>query len=497
MATDLIERILSTISRHQMLRAGDRVGVGVSGGADSVALVRILREISEKQGIRLAVLHFNHCLRGADSERDEEFVASLAAGLDLPYFCGREDVAAVARAKHWNLEDAGRRLRYAFFSSFVQEGRIDRAAVAHTADDQAETVLGRILRGTGPRGLAAIYPVNGHVVRPLLEIRRADLREYLGNLSQPWREDASNDDRWRLRSRLRHEVLPILERDIQPAVVNQLARLADMSREDEAFWQALTSATLNALAKRESGRMCIPCADLLNPGGEGGPLSFANLPQEARLAVTRRLIRGMVEELRGHCRQWTGDHVERVVQLAASGSSGSRLELPGVVVERSFGSLRFSLAAAETEGFVARDSRSKSASSCEFLHAVELGGAGDSTVVAVPEIRRRFHLKVVDWHLLQRDTDRDKAALDRDLLDSPLVLRNWRPGDSFRPKGRRSSRKLKQFLRMKRIAVSDRSGWPVLTSANMLVWTRGLPVAAEFAPRAATRAGVIIAEETF
>ena len=126
MATDLIERILSTISRHQMLRAGDRVGVGVSGGADSVALVRILREISEKQGIRLAVLHFNHCLRGPDSERDEEFVASLAADLDLPYFCGREDVAAVARAKHWNLEDAGRRLRYAFFSSFVQEGRIDR-----------------------------------------------------------------------------------------------------------------------------------------------------------------------------------------------------------------------------------------------------------------------------------------------------------------------------------------------------------------------------------
>jgi tRNA(Ile)-lysidine synthase len=496
-ATELIQRIRSTISRHQMLRAGDRVGVGVSGGADSVTLLRILQELSEQQGIRLAVLHFNHGLRGADSESDERFVASLAADFHLPYFCGREDVAATARAKHWNLEDAGRRLRYSFFGSLVREGHINRVAVAHTADDQAETVLGRILRGTGPKGLAAIYPVNGHVVRPLLEVRRAELREYLGHLGQPWREDASNYDRSRLRARLRHEVLPVLERDIQPAVVNQLVRLAEMSREDEAFWQALTGARLNALVERESWRVCIDCADLLNPFAEGGPLSLTNLSQEACLAVTRRLIRGIVEELQGHCRQWTSNHVERVVQLAASGLSGSRLELPGVVVERSFNSLRFSLAGAETKRLMAGGSRSNLDISRGFLHLVELGGAGDSTVVAVPEIRRRFLLKVVDWHLLQRDTDRDKTALDRDLLDSPLVLRNWRPGDSFRPKGRRSSRKLKQFLRMKRVAVSDREGWPVLTSANMLVWTRGLPVAADFAPRATTRAGVIIAEETF
>jgi tRNA(Ile)-lysidine synthase len=102
---------------------------------------------------------------------------------------------------------------------------------------------------------------------------------------------------------------------------------------------------------------------------------------------------------------------------------------------------------------------------------------------------------VVDWQVWRSDTDLDKVAIDRDLLDLPLVLRNWRPGDSFRPKGRRSSRKLKQFLRMKRVAVSDRDGWPVLTSGNMLVWTRGLPVADEFAPRPATRAGVIISEE--
>ena len=214
------------------------------------------------------------------------------------------------------------------------------------------------------------------------------------------------------------------------------------------------------------------------------------------MAVTQRLIRGIVEELRGHCRQWTADHVARVVCLAATGSSGSRLELPGAIVERSFDWLCFGPA---DESRRSHDERSEVSSpgSPLFSRLVEIGNPGDSTVVAVPEIGRRFHLKVVDWHLFGRDTEGDKAALDRDLLDLPLVLRNWHPGDSFRPKGRRSSRKLKHFLRMKHVAVPDREGWPVLTSANRLVWTRGLPVAADFAPHSATRAGVVIAEEKF
>src|SRR5205807_7993957 len=247
MSIDLIQRILVTISRHRMLQAGDRVGIGVSGGSDSVALLRILQGLSGQQGIQLAVLHFNHGLRGVDSEGDEQFVAALAAHSGLPFFSARDDVAGVARARRWNLEDAARRLRYGFFGAVVKDRRIDRVAVAHTADDQAETVLARVLRGTGPAGLAAVYPVKGHALRPLLGVRRADLREYLNNLGQPWREDTSSQDRSRLRSRLRYEVLPILEREIQPAIVDHLGRLAAMSREDEVFWRVLTSARLDAL----------------------------------------------------------------------------------------------------------------------------------------------------------------------------------------------------------------------------------------------------------
>jgi tRNA(Ile)-lysidine synthetase-like protein len=167
-----------------------------------------------------------------------------------------------------------------------------------------------------------------------------------------------------------------------------------------------------------------------------------------------------------------------------------------VIVERSFDWLWFYPADTKTRKGSA-SSNVSSSDSAAFSCLVELGNPGESTVVAVPEIKSRFHLKVVDWHPLRSDTEVDKAILDRDLLHPPLVLRNWYPGDSFQPKGRRSSRKLKQFFRMKRVAVLDREGWPVLTSADKLVWTRGLPVAAQFAPRPATRAGVIIAEEKF
>src|SRR5580704_3109561 len=183
MRSELHNRVLEAIARHGMFRPGDRVGVAVSGGADSVALLRLLVDLRAELGVFLTVLHFNHQLRGAESDADEAFVAALAAQLGIEFVGGREDVAAAAREHRWNLEDAARRLRYAFFrSALIGPGgaaRLTRVAVAHSADDQAETVLARLVRGTGPAGLAAIYPVMDFVVRPLLEIRRGELREYL------------------------------------------------------------------------------------------------------------------------------------------------------------------------------------------------------------------------------------------------------------------------------------------------------------------------------
>ncbi len=489
MQADLAQWVVRAIQHHRMSRPGDRIGVAVSGGADSVALLRIFEELAEQLGIRLSVLHFNHQLRGMESDADEQFVTALAAKHGLGSVAKREDVAAAARAKGWNLEDAARRLRYAFFRSTVEERQLARVAVAHTADDQAETVLSRLVRGTGPGGLAAIYPVKGHVVRPLLGVRRSELRKYLERIGQPWREDVSNLDLLRLRARLRHQLLPILERELQPAIVPHLCRLARLAREDEAFWMALVRERLRVLVRREGHRLGIRSADV------AAPLAWIGIEQagEAQLALAQRLVRGMIGELRGDCRRLTAQHVEQVLHLAATSASGHSVELPGVVVERNFDWLWFELAEHGTLP-KPRASKEGAAANAGFVRAVELGPAGEETVVGIPEIRRRFCLKVIDWPALERETSVE-GALDRDLLRSPLMLRNWRPGDSFQPKGCRHVLKLKQLLREKSIAVRERRGWPVLTSAGALAWARGFPAAAQFAARKNTRAGVLIVEE--
>jgi tRNA(Ile)-lysidine synthase len=200
---------------QEFLKAGDRVAVAVSGGADSVALLHMLLELREKLGILISIAHFNHQLRGRASDADEKFVAQLAVKYSLELHVARADVAAKAKRDKSNLEETARRARYAFFEGLISAGLATKIAVAHTADDQAETVLAHILRGTGLAGLGGIHPVAGHVVRPLLTVRRSDLRAYLRARKQPWREDATNRDTTKTRARIRKKLMPLLEKNFK------------------------------------------------------------------------------------------------------------------------------------------------------------------------------------------------------------------------------------------------------------------------------------------
>ncbi len=488
MKAELHRRVLAMLTWHRMLLPGQTLAVAVSGGADSVALLLLLDELRSELGVRLLVVHFNHQLRGADSDADEAFVAELAAARGYEFVAAREDVAERARLQGWNLEDAGRRLRQQFFSALVESGRVSRVAVAHTADDQAETLVAHLLRGTGPTGLGGIYPVAGPVIRPLLEIRRHELREFLQAAAQPWCEDRTNLDTTRLRARIRHTVLPQLEQSFSPNVVEHLGRLAELTREDEAFWAALVDDRFRALVERAPAGLAIPVRDLLSPLA----LSHAapGAPEQSR-ALSKRLLRRILDEFKDR-RQLTALHVAQVMHLAAECSSGQRVQLPGrVEVERSFDRLIFSVPARRS----AHSSTDATASEALTYHyVVDLKGAAAATV-SVPEIRRRFNLKVIDWPPPGSDTRTQAEVLDAGRLRLPLVLRSWRPGDSYRPHGRRRIRKLKRLLLEHRVALRERLGWPVLTSAGALAWARGLPVAEEFAPQADTKTGLLIAEE--
>jgi tRNA(Ile)-lysidine synthase len=358
-------------------------------------------------------------------------------------------------------------------------------AVAHTADDQAETVLARVLRGTGPRGIVGIYPVRSNIVRPLLDTRRTDLREYLGTKGQDWREDATNRDTTRLRARVRHELLPLLERAFNPAIVERLSSLAAIFRDEEAFWNLIVEDRIGGLTKEIRGGFSIDVAGLLSPQS---PISQnAN----AARALSRRIIQGLFAKIAGDSASLQFGHVEDVVHLASASQSGRRIELPhGVNVVRNFDRLEFI-------SHPIAEERCSEGTFSENLHPYQYALVLTSQGVAsidIPELGLRFCLKAIDWPVRESDTC-ETGILDADRLTPPLVLRNWRPGDACRLPGKRQARKLKRLFSDARIRISDRERWPVLTSAGRIAWTRGWPPAAEFLAGKETKRRVVVLEE--
>jgi tRNA(Ile)-lysidine synthase len=485
MRTSLHRRIRETLKQRHLLAPGDHLGIGVSGGADSVALLRLLHDLQEELGVRLTVLHFQHRLRGAESVADEEFTAQLAARLGVEFLRDEAPVADWACEHGVNLEEAGRQLRTEFFERTAREARVTRVATAHTADDQAETVLAHLLRGSGLAGLAGIYPQSGVVIRPLLDIPRAELRDWLHSIGQPWCEDATNADTTRLRACLRQRLLPVIEREYQPRIADQLCRLAALAREEEQFGGALAQARFSQLSERRGAAVALRAADLLAPLpatllADAGP----------QTALARRMVRCAVEAVLGHRRGLTAKHVEDVLHLAGAPMSGKHVELPhGVRAERSFREIVFT--AGNPAG---RRARLMEQESRAYSYSVDLPECGISEVI-VPAIGRLLRLKVVDWRGGAGETRESDSALDAGRLRSPLLLRNWRPGDVFCPRGRHQGRKLKELLREARVPAGERVLWPVVECCGKVVWVRGLPADAACAAGSETRRALLISEE--
>lgn len=483
-----IQRMLrNTIQRHRMLRAGNRLGLAVSGGADSVALLRLFEELHGELGITLCVLHFNHQLRGADSDADEAFVKSLASARGLECLTEAADVATIAKQCGWNLEDAARRLRYQFFDKIISQGVAGCVATAHTADDQAETVLARMIRGTGLAGLSSIHPVRGKIIRPLLEIRRNDLRSFLAEHQQEWREDETNRDTLRLRARVRHRLLPELQQNFSSSITDRLCDLAALARDDEDFWSALVEERHQRFVSRTTNGFSVDVNELLSP--------LPNLLRQKSTestpchALTQRLVRRLYADTVQTEGQLTRSHVEQVIRLAEHGSSGRKLELPGrVTVAREFGRLVF-YRSSRADRLEQDPKHSRAISLYEYEVTLPDGG---STAICIPELGRSFRLKMIDWPTAQRDTRYEGVVLDAERLAAPLVFRNWSPGDAYRPSGRRQTRKLARMFVRSRVGLAERALWPVLTSAGRVAWADRMPVADDFSTTDATRTGLWI-----
>jgi tRNA(Ile)-lysidine synthase len=441
----------------KLLKPGMRLAVGVSGGADSVALLRALHGRSGPLGLVLHVAHLHHGLRGAEADGDLEFVRALAVELGLPFHEARVDVGnlrgksgAEAQRAGESIEEAARRLRYGWFRRLMAEGEVEAVATAHTLDDQAETVCAKFLRGAWTEGLSGIHPVvefaEGRIVRPLLGATRREVEEYLNALGQGWREDSSNRDAAFTRNRIRHELLPLLE-EWNPRLKEHLAQMAVLARDEEAWWQAELA--------RIGPQMLMAGKPVRGGGrasGDGLALDVTRLVG-MELALQRRLLRYAAVQL-GVALDFQATEALRT--LALEGRAGRKLELAqGLRAERTPRELRLTVEALSAAGAV------------ESIPEYALPIPGE-IVAAAFGVRLRVEVEAPETRLA------DPAGTGR-----MAKLRNWKPGDRVWLRHSGGPRKVKEVLDRLRVTGSARAVWPVLELGERIVWMKGVELEPE------------------
>ncbi len=499
---ELAERLLKIIRKTESIRAGDRLAAAVSGGADSVALLFLLLELQAELGIVLSVAHVNHKLRGEESNEDERFVAELARqhGLEL-----HAKEAPVDTKNGSGIEAAARDLRYGFFRQLAREGRVTKIATAHTLDDQAETVLLRIFRGTGIRGLSGIHPrivfedharAFGEVVRPLLGFRRAALQQYLRERGQSWREDSSNQDLAFLRNRVRHRLLPIVAEEFGEPAIEHIGELAEIARAEEEQWERghpeiapPLPATTDQIAEEIGFVSGYRFSDTERSSKSDAPLGAAVQPEMLQpaplpvvpllalpLAAQRRLLRAWME-MNAPDLSVSFRLIEEALELAAA-PAGGKVELPsGWNLRRGRHELLLEPEACDTTNGTA-----------DYQYILPLPG-----VVEVPELGASIEAHVVDAADVP-ENEREQL-IDIRPMPKQLLVRNWRAGDRFCPAHTAAAKKVKDLLSDRHATGAKKKLWPVAVAEGRgLVWMRGFAAPAAFQSPSGARKAIWIRE---
>ncbi len=473
--------------RWRMFAPGSRALVAVSGGPDSVALLHVLHELAGTLEIGLGVAHLNHGIRGASADRDEEFVRQLARRLGLPLHLARRDVPRRAETARMSIEEAARAERYALLTETANSEGYARIATGHTADDQAETVLLALLRGSGITGLGGMPPVLGQVARPLIESTRADVLAYLAGRGADYCHDETNDDLTYTRNRVRHMLLPMLEREFNPNIRATLARNALLVQEEDAWLHSLAAEFLTkAGSPAQAGRGQAGAVAIDREALVAAPPA---LRRRALREAARELIRAASVDAQGPA-ELTAANVEDLVNLLASGRTGARLDLPGLGAELGYRELVLR-AGAPTSRPSGAGGGAPSATPANRGrtpgHDVPLDVPGSVSTVEVPLWDIAARVAAAEGPPPQApagrpappETGRDgsgpawqveagecvtsfQAYLDLDRLAPPLRVRTRRRGDRFWPHGAPGERKLKDFLIDSKVPRTVRDLLPVV-----------------------------------
>ncbi len=456
----VLSSIRKTIQTHQLLSQGETVLVGVSGGADSVCLLHALNVLKEELKIKLAAAHFHHGIRGKDADNDAAFVKKLCKSWKIPCYQTKEDVPALAKEMEVSEETAGRIARYRFFRELCEKKGFTKIATAHHRDDQAETVLMRILRGSGIDGLSGIrYLRHDGVIRPLLDVERAEIEGYCKENNLVYCEDATNQEDAYTRNRIRHHLLPMLKEEFNPNIVTALANLAQNMAEDGDF--------INGYAQRLYRRIQNPA-----PGHKPTLLDMETLLW-VQDSIRNRLLIAAAQEEMGKDYRLERCHLNSIQGLLEK-ETGASISLPqGLTVAVRYGWLAF-----------------------EMAEEPEV----EQTVYEQPEFGRQYEIcqKAVTLTLLEKvkKSKKHRLVLDYDkIAHLPLQLRTRRNGDRIAVYQDGREKKLKDFLIDAKIPAKERDSIPLLCSGSQVLAVIGHRVAEPYKCTKETVRGLVIEDE--
>jgi tRNA(Ile)-lysidine synthase len=441
-AKQIVRKVRESIARYDMIHQGDTVVVGVSGGPDSVCLLDILHELADELKISLIVSHYNHGLRPAEDESETLFVRELAKNLNLPSVTGKAPPSL--RKKRASVEERARNARYHFLEKVRVDHRAQKIALGHNLNDQAETIIMRLLRGSGPSGLIGIPPCRDTtIIRPLIEVERREIERYLNARKLAYVTDSSNLKTDYLRNKIRLELMPLLEQH-QPQLAHLLGQTADILRDEDAYLERIGEAWLSREAEREpDNSFRIPISSVLK------------LP----IALRRRVIRQIIGRVKQNLRRISWDHVESILRLAYSEKPQASIHLPGRLnVKRTYDRLIVSAG----QGLKSRP----------FVYTLRARG-----VYKIKEIGRAISItEVKNRNGLDLRESPYTALLDADKVRYPIKVRSFKPGDRFVPFGMTGHKKLKDFFVDLKVPMEQRHSTPILCCGETIMWVSGLRI---------------------
>lgn len=435
----LIDKVLKTIDKFSMLSPGDRVLVGVSGGPDSVALLHILRELAPGFDLELHAFHLNHHLR-EESADDSRFVARLCERLAVSLDSAEYDVPAYLKETGLSIEDGARRIRYRLIEETASRIEAGKIALGHQADDQVETFLMRLIRGAGLTGLAAIPPVRGRIIRPLIETGKDEILAYLEQAGESYVIDASNEDTSFFRNRVRLRLIPELMA-ANPDFKKAVLQTNELVRDDESLLDVQSRDVFDRLATIDTRLVVVATGEL------------GDLPT----ALARRVVRLAVEKVKGDLLSVEFKHVEAVIEGARNRLL--RIDLPGDVIAAVEGDELVIAPKDELEPFEIPPTQ------------LLIPGKTD-----IPSLDRAIVAGIhggKDYELVRNPAI---AELDADRIGGPVICRSWKPGDSFTPLGLKGEKKIQDFFVDEKIARRHRGRVPIVEAAGRVIWVGGMRI---------------------